>query len=92
MGSPATRQELKTELEAARLEFHALVRSLSERDLRRPSLNPGWSNREILFHMTLGFLLIPILLRLVRLFNRVPPGYSTGFAKALNASTPAFNA
>ena len=44
-------QVMADELAAARAEFHALLDSLSEEDFRRQSLNPGWTNGEILAHM-----------------------------------------
>ncbi len=85
------KEAIKAELMTARDEFHALVRSFSEQDLRRQSLNPGWTNGEILFHMTLGFLLLPALVTIAQLWSRAPARYSRAFAGLLNWSTPAFN-
>jgi hypothetical protein len=86
------KQAVRKELEAARMEFHALAGSFSVGELRRQSLNPGWTNQEIMFHMTLGFLLLPTLIRIVGLWSRAPAQCSRAFADALNWSTPAFNA
>ncbi len=78
-------------LRANRAEFHALLDSMSAADRRRESLNPGWTNQEVLFHMTFAFMLIPALLWIVRGFGLLPDRYSKAFANLLNAATPAFN-
>lgn len=60
--------------------------------------NPSWWNQkmekrngQLLFHITLGFGLIPVLLPIVKLFGRLPPVFSRKFAALLNWSTPFFN-
>src|SRR5574341_1384693 len=82
---------IRSELAAARDEFGTLLDSLSAQEWRRQSLNPGWTNSEIAFHMALGFFLIPSLIGLIRLFSRLPGSYSRAFSGALNASTRPFN-
>jgi len=82
---------LRNELEAARAAFHALLDSLTDEDLRRPSNNPGWTNGEVLFHMTLAFILVPILVPMLGFWGRLPRRYSKRFAGILNASTGLFN-
>ena len=84
-------QAITSELVAARAEFHALLNTLTDEDWRRPSHNPGWTNGEILFHMALGFFLLPILLPLLRLLGYLPPGATRPFAAVLNLATPLFN-
>ena len=44
-----------------------------------------------LFHMAFAFFLLPVLLPLVRLFGRVPEGWSKRFAGVLNSGTGLFN-
>ena len=80
------------ELEQARLTFRQLVEQANEADLRRPSNGTRWNNRQLLFHMLLGYLIIRALLRLVRVFGRLPQGFSRGFARLLNAATRPFDA
>ena len=58
-----------SDLEATRASFHALLDSLTEADWYRPSLNPGWTNGEILAHMLFGFIIINVLLPLARLWG-----------------------
>lgn len=79
------------ELERTRREFHELVESASDAALRRRSNGTRWSNRQLLFHMLLGYLIIRALLRLVRVFGRLPRGASRGYARLLNAGTKPFD-
>ncbi len=51
---------------------HSLLGQASDADLRRKSDGTLWNNRQLLFHMLLGFLIIRALLTLVRLFDRLP--------------------
>lgn len=85
------RQELFTQLNTARSEFHALLGSLSEQDFQKQSLNPGWTNGEILAHMTFGFIIVNVLLPMARLWGRLPKRSSQWFAWLLNAVTDPFN-
>ena len=79
------------ELAAARASFHALLDSLDEEDFKKQSLNPGWTNGEILAHMTFGFMIVNILLPMARLWGRLPKASSRWFAGLLNAMTGPFN-
>jgi DinB superfamily len=85
------RRAVRAELELARAEFHEVRRSLSERDWRARSLNPGWTNGEIMFHAAFGFMIVSRLAPMVRFWSRLPPGFSSLFADILNLLTPVFN-
>jgi hypothetical protein len=85
------RQAIFKELEATRAKFHSLLDSLSDEDFQKQSLNPGWTNGEILAHMTFGFIVINVLLPMARLWGRLPRGSSKWFAWLLNAMTGPFN-
>jgi hypothetical protein len=85
------RSSVQTELEETARAFHALLDSLTEEDLYKQSLNPGWSNGEILAHMIFGFMVVGALLPVERLWRRLPKGSSKGFAWLLNAATGPFN-
>lgn len=87
----AQRTRLRSDLEAARGEFHAMVASISEREWTGPSQNPGWTNGQIVFHILLGFILVVPLAWLLVFFGRLPALCSRIFAGALNLSTPLFN-
>jgi hypothetical protein len=85
------RQLVHAELERARVDFRRLVESADEQDLLRATNGTRWNNRQLLFHMLLGYLIIRALLRLVRLFGRLPQGASRSYARLLNAATRPFD-
>ena len=85
------RAAIKAALESNRAAFHALLDSLTEDDLRRQSLNPGWTNGEILAHMLFGFMILNVLMPMARLWGHLPKSSSKPFAWLLNALTRPFN-
>lgn len=85
------REAIRSELETTRTRFHSLLDSLSVQDFQRQSLNPGWTNGEILAHITFGFMVINVLLPMARLWGKLPKGSSRWFAWLLNAFTGPFN-
>lgn len=85
------KEAIRVELATTYLKFHALLDSLSDQDFQRKSLNPGWTNGEILAHMTFGFIIVNVLLPLARLWGRLPKGTSKWFARLLDALTGPFN-
>ena len=82
---------LRSELEASRLAFHALLGSFSEAELKQQSLNPGWTNEEVLWHMAMGFMVLRTLLPLARFFGRFPKSCSRPLARVLDRCTTPFN-
>ena len=82
---------IRSELEATRASFHALLDSFTEADWNRPSLNPGWTNGEILAHMLFGFIILNALLPLARVWGRLPKSSSKPLAWILNVATGPFN-
>ena len=56
------RQSVHEELECVRVYSRQLVESADDDLLRRPSSGTRWSNRQLLFHMLLGYLIIRALL------------------------------
>jgi hypothetical protein len=78
-------------MERARATFHALLDQASDADLRRMSDGTRWNNRQLLFHMLLGFLIMRALLTLMRLFDRLPVVVGRSFARLLNAGTKPFD-
>jgi hypothetical protein len=85
------RQLVHEELERARADFRRLVESADRADLLRATIGTRWNNRQLLFHMLLGYLIIRALLRLVRAFGRLPQKASSAFARVLNAATRPFD-
>jgi hypothetical protein len=78
-------------MEQARATFHSLLDRATEAELRRPSDGTRWNNRQLLFHMLLGFLIIRALRGLAIGFGRLPEGFSRGYARLLNAGTRPFD-
>jgi len=87
----AIKRQILDELQTTWAAFHQLLDSLSAEDFHQQSLNPGWTNGEILAHMTFGFIIVNVLLPMARLWGRLPKGSSKWFAWLLNAFTGPFN-
>lgn len=87
----ARRALLRSDLEAARGEFHVMAASISEKAWTGPSHNPGWTNGQLLFHVLLGFILVLPLASFLVFFGHLPALCSRIFAWILNFSTPLFN-
>lgn len=86
-----TSEKIRKELEIARARFHQLRESLSEEDFQQQSLNPGWTNGEIMAHITFGFMILNALMPMARFWGRLPKESSQWFAALLNAFTGFFN-
>jgi hypothetical protein len=85
------RQRIHDELERARADLRDLVARATPDDLRRRTRGTRWTNGQMLWHMTFGFLVVRRLLPLVRLFGRLPDRFSRVFAAALDAATGPFH-
>ncbi len=85
------RGKLLTDLEKTRSEFRQILASLEPDDLKRMSLNPGWTNGEVLTHMVFGMMIAVPLITIARFWGRLPRGSSRWFAWLLNSMTKPFN-
>jgi DinB family protein len=77
------------ELRRVQAEFRELVHQASADDLIRRSNGTRWSNRQLLFHMVFGYLIVRTLMPLVRALGRL--GHSRGLAATLNAGRRPFH-
>jgi hypothetical protein len=82
-------QQIDAEMRRAQAEFHQLITNASPDDLRRPTDGTRWTNRQLLFHIVLGYGIVRTLLPLVRTLGRL--GHSRGFAATLNAGRRPFH-
>jgi hypothetical protein len=82
---------IHAEMERARDEFHALIAKSSPADLARLSNGTRWTNRELLFHMLLGYLVTRNVRPLVKIVSRLPTPVRRGFAALLNTGTRPFD-
>ncbi|MBV9228622.1 MAG: DinB family protein [Chloroflexi bacterium] len=89
--STQSKDLLRSELEASRTAFHTLLDSLSDADLKKKSHNAAWTNEHIVFHMAMGFFILPSLVLIALLFGRLPKPLSQLFARLLTAITIPFN-
>lgn len=90
-GQPADRRSIHEELERVRADLHHLVANATTADLRRLTDGTRWTNQQMLWHLAFGYLIVSRLLRLVRLFGRLPDPFSRTFAAMLNAGTRPFH-
>lgn len=91
MHTTSKREEILLQLDTTRAQFHTILDWLSEQDFQKQSLNPGWTNGEIIAHMTFGFIVVNVLLPMARLWGRLPKVSSKWFARLLNLLTGPFN-
>jgi hypothetical protein len=90
-GQSVDRSPIHEELERARTDLHHLVASATTAALRRRTAGTRWTNQQMLWHMAFGYLVVSRLLRLVRLFGRLPDPFSRAFAALLNIGTRPFH-
>ncbi|MFJ8963244.1 DinB family protein [Lentzea sp. NPDC102401] len=86
------RQAVHDDLERTRTAFCALLDSAARDELRRRTNGTRWTNRQLLFHMLLGFLIMRALLALARIMARLPGWVGRGWARLLDAGTKPFDA
>ena len=85
------KQRLDAELERVVPDFHRLLDSATDAELRQSTTGTRWTNRQLLFHMLFGFILVRVLVLLVKGFGRLPPSISQAFAALLNAASRPFH-
>ena len=78
-------------MEQAGLTFRDLVSQAARADMRRRSNGTRWTNRQLLFHMLFGYLIVRTLMPLVHAFGHLPPAWSRRFAATLNAGRRPFH-
>lgn len=84
-------QAVHEDFERVRVAFRALLDGATEAELRRRSNGTRWTNRQLLFHMLLGFLIMLALLALARVVGRLPGWVGRAWARLLNAGTKPFD-
>jgi DinB superfamily len=85
------REAVHAELERVRETFARHVVEMTHEDLMRQSNGTRWTNRQLLFHMLFGYLLVRNLLWMVKLLGRLPRSSTRPFAGLLNFVTPPFH-
>lgn len=77
------------EMERARRTFQELTERASANELRRRSEGTGWTNRQLLFHVVLGYCIVRTLVPLVHTLGQL--GWSRRFAATLNSARRPFH-
>jgi DinB superfamily len=85
------RRDIDAELEQTASDFHRLLDSATRAELHMATNGTKWTNKQLLFHMLFGYILVSALLPLVKVFGRLPPTVSRVFAAILNAGTRPFH-
>jgi hypothetical protein len=80
------------DFERARATFRTLLDGATDSELRRRSNGTRWTNRQLLFHMLLGFLIMRALLAQAKVVARLPAWFGRSWARLLNAGTKPFDA
>jgi hypothetical protein len=89
--SAVDRDDVVDELNRVRQDFRGLLDSAGDGDLRRRSSGTRWTNRQLLFHMLFGYLIVATLRPLVWAFAHSPRQVSRGFARCLDAAARPFH-
>lgn len=64
--STSTRERLRGELQATRRAYHELLAEIPDAAWDRPTANPAWTVRQMMFHITLALRFLPADVALMR--------------------------
>jgi hypothetical protein len=67
------RRDIDAELERVTADFHRLLDSATRAELPMPTNGTKWTNKQLLFHMLFGFIVVRVLLPLVKGLGQLPP-------------------
>ena len=85
------RRDIDAELQRATADFHELLDAATSAELSAGTNGTKWTNKQLLFHMLFGFILVRVLLPLVKGFGRLPHAVSRMFAAILDAGARPFH-
>lgn len=85
------REKVARELAGAPVAYRALLDTATPQTLRQRTNGTRWTNREMLFHLLLGYLVVRNLMPLVWIISRLPRPLQHGFAATLNACARPFH-
>lgn len=69
----APRAALRQELEAGRAAYHALLAAIPDDAWERPSANPAWNVRQMMFHSSMALRFLPLDVRAIRQGRAIKP-------------------
>jgi hypothetical protein len=85
------RERVEAELQRGRAVFAELVASAGSEVIDQPTNGTRWTNKQLLFHMLFGYMIVVRLIPLVKVLSRLPPTIRRAFAAVLDSATPLFN-
>lgn len=85
------RNSVHQELVTAPAHYRLVIESATPTRLRQRTVGTRWTNREMLFHLLLGYLVVRAMLPVVSLIARLPSWAGRGFAATLNAAARPFH-
>ena len=88
---PTNQEVVHAELARVRETFASHAAAMTAEDLRRRSDGTRWTNRQLLFHMLFGYLLVRRLLWMAKVLGRLPRSSTKPFAALLNFFTLPFH-
>ena len=77
------REDVTNELREAQTDFHRLIDRANPQSLRCPTDGTRWTNRQLLYHMVFGYIIVRTMMPLAHVLGRI--GWSRRFAATLNA-------
>ena len=79
------------ELERVRQGFARHIADMTAADLSQASNGTKWTNRQLLFHMLFGYVIVRRLIWMVKLLSYLPNVATKPFAAMLNSAAKPFN-
>jgi hypothetical protein len=61
-----TREAIRREMEETRAAYHKLLKSIPDDGWERPTTNPSWNVRQVLFHITIAYKFLHQDLKMLR--------------------------
>lgn len=86
----AASDQVRADLEWIARDYRAILRAARVGELDLPSDGTRWTNRQLLFHMLLGQRITRMVIVIMAVFSRLPPGASRAWAKGMAAVTPVY--
>jgi hypothetical protein len=67
------REAVRAELEATRKAFQALLAAIPDEAMERPTSNPAWNVRQVLYHIVMAVEMLPQDIKMIRLGRLISP-------------------
>lgn len=82
---------VRAQLEWVVRDYVAILEAARPEELDLPTSGTRWTNRQLLFHMLLGQLVTRMVIVIMGVFSRLPPGASRVWARGMAVATPLYD-